>query len=54
VWISRQRTDRIVEALRRLAEDEAMDDRLRAVASTAIAIASERVVENDARNDPTD
>ncbi|MAH64949.1 MAG: hypothetical protein CMJ27_00930 [Phycisphaerae bacterium] len=54
VWISRQRTDRIVEALRSLAEDEAMNDRLRAVASTAIAIASERVVENDAGTDPKD
>jgi len=47
VWISRQRTDRIVEALQSLAEDEAMDDRLRAVASTALAIASERVIEGD-------
>lgn len=48
LWISRQRTDRIVEALQGLADDEGIDDRLRAVASTAIAIAAERVIEGDA------
>jgi len=48
VWISRQRTDRIIEAVQGLADDEAIDDRLRAVASTALAIASERVIEGDA------
>lgn len=47
LWISRQRTDRIVEAVQGLADDEAIDDRLRAVASTALAIASERVIERD-------
>ena len=47
VWISRQRTDRIIEAVQGLADDEAIDDRLRAVASTALAIASERVIEGD-------
>jgi hypothetical protein len=54
VWISRQRTDRIVEALQSLAEDEAMDDRLRAVASTAITIASERLIESDTRTEASD
>lgn len=47
LWISRQRTDRIVEAVQGLADDEAIDDRLRAVASTALAIAAERVIERD-------
>ena len=47
VWISRQRTDRIIEALQGLADDEATDDQLRAIASTALAIASERVIEGD-------
>lgn len=54
VWISRQRTDRIVEALQGLADDDEVDDRLRAIASTAIAISSERVIERDATGDPRD
>jgi len=54
VWISRQRTDRIVEALQGLAEDESIDGRLRAVASTAITIASERAIEGDATDEPSD
>ncbi len=46
-WITRQRPDRLLSALQDLADDEAMDDSLRSIASEAITIANDRVLDQD-------
>ena len=46
-WITRQRPDRLLSALQDLAADDAMDDSLRSIASEAIAIANDRLIEQD-------
>ena len=46
-WITRQRPDRRLSALQDLAADDAMDDSLRSIASEAIAIANDRLIEQD-------
>ncbi|MDG2022426.1 MAG: hypothetical protein P8J59_10800 [Phycisphaerales bacterium] len=46
-WITRQRPDRLLSALQDLADDDAMDDSLRSIASEAIAIANDRLIDQD-------
>jgi len=46
-WITRQRPDRLLSALRDLAADEHVDHKLREIAKQAIIIADEKVLEQD-------
>jgi len=46
-WITRQRPDRLLSALRDLAADEHVDHKLREIATQAIVIADEKVLEQD-------